>query len=133
MAIDAMYKVLISLATLACLPTAPYAEDIANFNEVDANICTSLSQTFDGLDVEILEGCIYEAQTIRATHQCPTDVDALTCLYTSCDIEQPTTNYTSEQKACLTQHLSEADERLIDFAQAFVAEIIKAFSQTNSD
>lgn len=133
MAIDAMYKLLISLTTLACLPTALYADDIANFNEVDANICSSLSQTFDGLDVEILEGCIYEAQTIRATHQCPTDVDALTCLYASCDIEQPTTNYTSQQRACLTQHLSDEDAQLIDVAQAIVAEIISALSQTNSD
>lgn len=133
MAIDAMYKVLISLAALACLPTALHAEDITNFNEVDANICSTISKTFDGLDIEILESCIYEAQAIRAAHQCSTDVDALTCLYASCGIEQPTTNYTSEQRTCLTQHLSEEDARLLEVAQAIVAEITKAFSQTTSE
>lgn len=129
----AIHKAIITFVALVFLPTALAAQNIANFNEADANICSTISKTFDGLDIEILESCIYEAQTIRAAHQCSTDVDALTCLYASCGIEQPTTNYTSEQRACLTRHLSEEDARLLEVAQAIVAEITKAFSQATSE
>ena len=96
------------------------------FSQKDTELCTALATTFDGIDAELLETCIYDAQRIRNTHQCPQNVDTVSCLQTSCNAKPPVENFTEEMLVCLTKHLSGEDQKLMQAVAVFINELAQS-------
>ena len=96
------------------------------FSQKDTELCTALATTFDGIDAELLETCIYDAQRIRNTHQCPQNVDTVSCLQTSCNAKPPIENLTEEMLVCLTKHLSGEDQKLMQAVAVFINELAQS-------
>ena len=96
------------------------------FSQKDTELCTALATTFDGIDAELLETCIYDAQRIRNTHQCPQNVDTVSCLQTSCNAKPPVENLTEEMLVCLTKHLSGEDQKLMQAVVVFINELTQS-------
>jgi hypothetical protein len=96
------------------------------FSQKDTELCTALATTFDGIDAELLETCIYDAQRIRNTHQCPQNVDTVSCLQTSCNAKPPVENLTEEMLVCLTKHLSGEDQKLMQAVAVFINELAQS-------
>ena len=109
----AIFAILFSTNILSADPNYPSSEK-------DAELCTAVATTFDGIDTELLEMCIYDAQMIRIAHQCPETVDTVSCLQTSCNAKPPVETFTKETLDCLTKHLSAENKKLMQFTFDFV-------------
>jgi len=124
-----MKNILLAIfAILFCTNTLD-ADTHSTFRDRDVRFCSALSVTFEGRDAEILENCLYEAQTILNIYPCAEDESIFTCLFTACKIEGTIESYTKEQLQCLSKHLWVDDAQLREAAAALTQKIIEEKSK----
>ena len=120
-----MKNILVAIFAIFFCTNILNADTHSTFRDRDVRLCRSISFTFEGMDAEILENCLYETQTILSIHPCAEGESTFTCLFTSCEIEGTVENYTKEQAQCLVKHLwVEEDAQLREAAAALTLKII---------
>ena len=124
-----MKNILVAIFAIFFCTNILNADTHSTFRDRDVRLCRSISFTFEGMDAEILENCLYETQTILSIHPCAEGESVFTCLFTACGIEGAVEAYTKEQLQCLSKHLWVEDAQLREAAAALTQKIIEEKSK----